>query len=73
MRENKINNVCAKEICEALGFEVIGPDHSLTIDWKMDSRLVEEGNGFLAIKGAKVDAHDFIPDVIAKGATCIFA
>lgn len=73
MRENKINSVCAKEICEALGFEVIGPDHSLTIDWKMDSRLVEDGNGFLAIKGAKVDAHDFIPDVIARGVSVIVA
>lgn len=34
----------------------------------IDSRLVEEGNVFVATKGAKVDGHTFIPQVIEKGA-----
>lgn len=34
----------------------------------IDSRLVEEGSIFVATKGAKVDGHDFIPQVMEKGA-----
>lgn len=33
-----------------------------------DSRKVEEGSLFLCIRGAVVDGHNFIPDVVAKGA-----
>lgn len=33
-----------------------------------DSRKVEEGSLFLCIRGAVVDGHKFIPDVVAKGA-----
>ncbi|MBQ0059829.1 MAG: UDP-N-acetylmuramoyl-tripeptide--D-alanyl-D-alanine ligase [Lachnospiraceae bacterium] len=33
-----------------------------------DSRRVEEGCLFVPIKGAKVDAHDFIPQVMENGA-----
>ena len=33
-----------------------------------DSRKVEEGSLFLCICGAVVDGHNFIPDVVAKGA-----
>lgn len=35
-----------------------------------DSRKVEEGFLFVPIKGARVDAHDFIDGVIEKGALC---
>ena len=33
-----------------------------------DSRKVEEGSLFICIRGAVVDGHKFVPDVIAKGA-----
>ena len=36
-----------------------------------DSRKVEEGSLFVCISGAVRDAHDFIPDVIEKGAKAI--
>lgn len=36
-----------------------------------DSRKVEDGSVFVCISGAVRDAHDFIPDVIAKGAKVI--
>lgn len=35
-----------------------------------DSRKVEEGFLFVPIKGARVDAHDFIDGVMEKGALC---
>ena len=33
-----------------------------------DSRKVEEGSLFICIRGAVVDGHKFVPDVIAIGA-----
>lgn len=33
-----------------------------------DSRKVEEGSLFICIRGAVVDGHKFVPDVVAKGA-----
>ncbi|OGM31262.1 hypothetical protein A2803_03650 [Candidatus Woesebacteria bacterium RIFCSPHIGHO2_01_FULL_44_21] len=36
-----------------------------------DSRLVKKGSMFVAIKGEHVDAYDFIPDAIAKGAAAV--
>ena len=35
-----------------------------------DSRKVEKGGLFVPIKGARVDAHDFIESVMAAGALC---
>lgn len=36
----------------------------------IDSRKVEKDSLFIAIKGARVDGHDFIPQVMEKGALC---
>lgn len=36
----------------------------------IDSRKIEEGYLFIPIKGARVDGHDFIPQVMAAGALC---
>ena len=33
-----------------------------------DSRKVTEGSLFICIRGAVVDGHKFVPDVVAKGA-----
>lgn len=38
-----------------------------------DSRKVEKGCLFIPIKGARVDAHDFIPEVIEKGAAAVLS
>lgn len=39
----------------------------------IDSRKVEEGNLFVPIKGARVDGHDFIPQVFEKGALLVLS
>lgn len=38
-----------------------------------DSRKAVSGTLFIAVKGTKVDAHEFIPQVIEKGCTAIIA
>ncbi len=39
----------------------------------IDSRKVEKGNLFIPIKGARVDGHDFIPQVFEKGALLVLS
>jgi UDP-N-acetylmuramoyl-L-alanyl-D-glutamate--2,6-diaminopimelate ligase len=36
-----------------------------------DSREASAGSLFIAVKGVAVDAHKYIPDVVAKGATAV--
>ena len=38
-----------------------------------DSRQVEPGNLFIAIRGERSDGHRYIPDVFEKGAAAVFA
>jgi len=39
-------------------------------DISIDSRAIKTGDVFIAIQGDKFDGHDFIQDVISKGAIC---
>ncbi len=38
-----------------------------------DSRVVSAGDGFIALKGEKIDAHQFIPSVLEKGPALVVA
>ncbi|MCF6137010.1 UDP-N-acetylmuramoyl-L-alanyl-D-glutamate--2,6-diaminopimelate ligase [Alkalihalobacillus berkeleyi] len=40
---------------------------------EMDSRKVEKGNLFICISGENFDGHNYVGDVVAKGATAIVA
>lgn len=37
----------------------------------IDTRSIEPGEAFVAIKGSNFDGHDFIPVAVSKGAVCI--
>jgi len=50
---------------------IVGDVHQHISDVTNDSRQVKKGTLFVAIKGVSVDAHQFIPDVVAAGATAI--
>jgi UDP-N-acetylmuramoyl-L-alanyl-D-glutamate--2,6-diaminopimelate ligase len=51
--------------------EVIGSTNQEIVDLQIDSRLVQSGTAFVAIKGVQVDGHQFITTAIEKGATVI--
>lgn len=54
----------------AAGAKLINPNPQNIITGVVsDSRKVEPGNLFVAIKGEKVDGHDYLSEVFAKGAT----
>ena len=51
--------------------EVVGSTDQEIVDLQIDSRLVQHGTAFVAIKGVQVDGHQFIETAIEKGATVI--
>lgn len=68
-----MKNMSLKEIALAVDGQYYGDDASLAqcvTGVTIDSRKVETGYLFVPIKGARVDGHDFIPAVMAKGALC---
>jgi len=40
-------------------------------DITYDSRLVKKGSLFIAVKGFRVDGHDFLFEAVAKGAAAV--
>lgn len=55
-----------------IGYEVLaGDDHVEVSSLVYDSRKAEPGCVFVCISGAKRDAHEFIPEVVEKGAAAV--
>ena len=68
-----MKHMSLKEIAAACGGQYFGDEAKLSVEVTgvaIDSRKIEEGYLFIPIKGARVDGHDFIPQVMAKGALC---
>ena len=62
-----------KEIATACGGHYYGDETKLDKEVNgvaIDSRKIEEGYLFIPIKGARVDGHTFISQVMEKGALC---
>ena len=62
-----------KEITAACGGHYYGDESKLNKEVSgvaIDSRKIEEGYLFIPIKGARVDGHTFISQVMEKGALC---
>lgn len=60
-----------KEVASALGADPSGCCDAVITHVTIDSREADESSLFIAIKGDRFDAHDFVPDVIAKGAVAV--
>jgi UDP-N-acetylmuramoyl-L-alanyl-D-glutamate--2,6-diaminopimelate ligase len=56
-------NIKLKEVCGTLDKEVSGIN--------IDSRLVKEGDLFIAVKGTQADGHQYIGNAVKSGATAI--
>ena len=68
-----MKHMSLKEIATACGGTYFGNEASLSMEVTgvaIDSRKIEKGYLFIPIKGARVDGHDFIPQVMEKGALC---
>ena len=62
-----------RQIATACGGHCYGDEAKLDMEVTgvaIDSRKVEEGFLFVPIKGARVDGHSFIPQVMEQGALC---
>ena len=61
-----------KQLVEEMKYEVLAGSVDTDVTTLVyDSRKVEKRSVFVCISGSVRDAHEFIPDVIAKGATAI--
>lgn len=60
----------AEEIAEITGGSVILGNSDRINSVSTDSRDVESGTLFVAIRGERFDGHDFIADVFGAGASC---
>lgn len=62
-------SLTAAEVAAAAGGQVVqGDPGSLIGRFAIDSRRIEAGEFFVAIKGERFDGHDFVADAIARGA-----
>lgn len=66
-----MKNMTLRNIAASCGGRLVGGGEDLEIAGAvMDSRQVEKDFLFFAIKGERADGHDFIPQVMEKGAAC---
>ena len=66
-----MKNLTLEHIAKACEGIYVGPEEKKHLEVQSiftDSRKAEEGGLFVPIKGARADAHDFIEDVMEKGA-----
>lgn len=64
--------VSLSTLLEKLEYQCIKGNINIEIqDIIYDSRKAEKNTAFVCVKGSKLDSHDFIADVIEKGATVI--
>jgi UDP-N-acetylmuramoyl-tripeptide--D-alanyl-D-alanine ligase len=63
-----------REVSDAHGFAYYPErlaDMRVPQIFRADSRIVERGGGFLAVKGAAKDGHDYIAQAVKNGAVCV--
>ncbi len=58
------------EVAEVLGqLPALAPERSAITGVSIDSRTVQPGDLFVAIKGDRMDGHAFVQSALEKGAT----
>ena len=60
------------QLLEATGGElVVGNRRSPVTGISLDSRRLQPDDAFVAIRGSRFDAHQFLPEAIGRGASCL--
>ena len=62
-----MEKISSRKLCAVLDYHQPVAEATLT-GVSTDSRRIRPGDLFIALKGDKFDAHDFVPDVLKKGA-----
>ncbi len=62
--------ITLKDIAKSCGGQLCGDENTLVTSIVTDSRQVTAGTMFAAIKGERVDGHDFVCQCINSGAVC---
>ena len=57
-------------LCECFGGDLINSDYAFS-SISTDTRSVNSGDVFVALKGPRFDAHDYVHDAVAAGAAAI--
>ncbi|MHC1695061.1 MAG: UDP-N-acetylmuramoyl-tripeptide--D-alanyl-D-alanine ligase [Eubacteriales bacterium] len=63
-------NLRAADIAQALNARLIGDPNAVVNCVITDSRVIKENCLFIALRGQRVDGHDFIPAAFEEGASC---
>lgn len=63
--------ITLNEIAKSCGGQLFGDANKVVTSIVTDSRQVENGSLFAAIKGERVDGHRFVAQCIDKGAVCV--
>ncbi len=67
------SNTTLQELADQLNAALFGDGTALATDVTHDSRQAREGTLFVAIKGATVDGHRFVDDVLRRGSAGIIS
>ncbi len=60
-----------EEIVKAAGGEILYCNHSAFTGLSIDSRTIQQGELFIAIRGERFDGHQFLSDALEKGAGAV--
>jgi len=63
----------AEELANAIGGRLIGERTGYIKGFSIDSREIEAGQVFIAMKGSRFDGHDFICEAFQKGAVGVIS
>ena len=64
--------ITLKDLFDLPGSEIVNPDNYKAVSKvTIDSRKIEKDSLFIAVKGEKFDGHDFVREVINKGASAV--
>ncbi len=66
-------NSTISDVANALGAAVLGDTSAFALDVTHDSRQAGGGTLFVAIKGATMDGHRFVDDVLRRGAVGVIS